>query len=522
MRSFAHRDRTDVLDPPGRAARGIPLPALLAICLPGVLPGCGGDGGPTEPEPAPEPTTGALRVSTGTSGVEPDPDGYTVLLDGDGESAAIGAADTLLLADLPEGEHSVELTNVQENCSLLEQGNPRTVTVVAADTASTHFAFSCPGRSAIEVTTSTVAGGLDGDGYRVAVDGEGERTIGTDEVDLFTGLASGEHTVDLSDLASGCSVEGANPRTVTAPANDTASVDFQVACGLRNRIAWSSDRGGNDDIHVMDPDGTNVEPLTANSADDTEPAVSPDGSLVAFASDRSGNWDIWVVEADGTNPRQVTSNLASDRSPAWSPDGDRIAFESDRGGSVDTREIWVIQVDGTAPGPVTDDEASDRRPAWSPDGSLIAFESDRDGPRDIWLVAPDGSGLTNLTQNPALDGSPAWSPDGYKIAFDRWTSESFEDVYTVCANGANSPEQVTDAGLGDFDPHWSPDGDRIVFTSVREGASFEVYVIDSDGLNPVNLTVRPDDDDWKPTWSPGSSGSGGFPTPPPECQLAAP
>lgn len=501
----------------------------MAVSLSLAAGACGGgEGGPTEPEPEPDPSpgpaTGTLEVSTATAGAEPDPDGYTVRVDGEGGSEAIGATDTLLFTDLAEGDHTVELTNVQANCSLLEEGNPRTITVPASDTVSTHFAFSCPGRAALEVTTSTVAGGLDPDGFRVAVDGEGERTIGTDDVDLFTGLASGEHTVELSGLESGCSVDGQNPRSVTAPVDDTAGVAFRITCGLRGRIVFASNRGeifeGPDDIYVVDEDGSNLDPLTSRSDHNGHPAVSPDGSLVAFESNRSGNMDIWVIEADGTDPRPVTTHLASDREPVWSPDGTRIAFTSDRGGG-DAREIWTVAVDGTLPEAVTDDGGSDWAPAWSPDGSRIAFESDRDGTDDIWLIAPDGTGLTNLTQSAADDRSPAWSPDGYKIAFDRRSTDIPGVIHTVCANGANQPEPVPDGPDDSFDPDWSPDGERIAFSNGSFEAS--VYIMDSDGSTPDRLTEEGRGNNVYPTWTPGgASGPGGIPTLPPECQQAAP
>src|SRR6184192_831360 len=45
--------------------------------------------------------------------------------------------------------------------------------------------------------------------------------------------------------------------------------------------------------------------------------------------------DIWVVDADGTNPRRLTMHLARDFSPRFSPDGKWIAFTSARTGNND-------------------------------------------------------------------------------------------------------------------------------------------------------------------------------------------
>src|SRR5688500_20332609 len=65
------------------------------------------------------------------------------------------------------------------------------------------------------------------------------------------------------------------------------------------------------------------------------PSVSPDGQWLAFDSDRNGNSDIYKVRTDGTGLEQLTHDAADDFRPMWSPDGRRIAFHSWRGGTRD-------------------------------------------------------------------------------------------------------------------------------------------------------------------------------------------
>ncbi len=66
--------------------------------------------------------------------------------------------------------------------------------------------------------------------------------------------------------------------------------------GSSDRICFSSDRTGNDNIWMMNPDGGDLVELTKNPAKDWEPTFSPDGRKVAFESDRSGNLDIWIID----------------------------------------------------------------------------------------------------------------------------------------------------------------------------------------------------------------------------------
>ncbi|HEM45750.1 MAG TPA: hypothetical protein ENO23_01770, partial [Alphaproteobacteria bacterium] len=294
------------------------VPALLALWLP-VLATCGGEGSPTQADAE---ATGALKASTATTGDDVDTDGYTVTV-GE-ESLAIGANDTLLVVDLAAGDHVVEISNLSSNCGVLGAGNLRNVSVTAGDTVSTHFSVGCSGRSALEVTTTTVAGGLDDDGFRLAVDGGPVRTIGTDDTETFLALASGDHTVELSGLATGCSVSGSNPRSVTLESDQIATTGFEVRCGLRNRILFRSDRNGGDDLWMMGADGSDPRLFFGRDGRDLSPAVSADGSRVVFVSEDSpgaDHFDIWVVEADGSNATKLgPGGPGSHFDPDFSPD----------------------------------------------------------------------------------------------------------------------------------------------------------------------------------------------------------
>ncbi len=55
--------------------------------------------------------------------------------------------------------------------------------------------------------------------------------------------------------------------------------------GENGKIAFVSDRDGNAEVYVMDPDGQNQTNLSNNGADDYEPAFSPDGSKIGFLAE---------------------------------------------------------------------------------------------------------------------------------------------------------------------------------------------------------------------------------------------
>ena len=173
-------------------------------------------------------TTGSLTVTTSTTGSNPDPDGYTVTVDG-GASKAIGTNGSVGFADLSAGDHSVALSGVAANCSA-SGGTSRTVTVPAGGTASTTFAVSCAATTGnLTVTTNTTGSNLDPDGYTVVVDGSQSQAIGINTSVTFSGLSPGNHSVQLNGLAQNCTVSS-NPRTVSITAGTTATTTFTVSC----------------------------------------------------------------------------------------------------------------------------------------------------------------------------------------------------------------------------------------------------------------------------------------------------
>ena len=196
-----------------------------------------------------------------------------------------------------------------------------------------------------------------------------------------------------------------------------ASAAYTVAAPVlaSGQFASCLHRDGNEEIYLMNADGSGQTDLTNNPADDSGSRLAARTVPGSPSSPtRDGNYEIYVMNADGSGQTRLTNNPADDDYPAWSPDGTKIAFTSDRDGN---DEIYVMNADGSGQTRLTNNPADDQYPAWSPDGKKIAFDSDRDGNYEIYVMNADGSGQTQLTNNPANDKYPAWSPDGKKIAF---------------------------------------------------------------------------------------------------------
>ena len=270
---------------------------------------------------------------------------------------------------------------------------------------------------------------------------------------------------DLASLGlSTCGGSGPAPTAVptTVPTAVPTTIPTIVP-QTHSRIVFASNRDGNDEIYVMNPDGSGQTRLTDNSAADGSPSWSPDGHRIVFHSGRDGNADIYVMNADGSGQTRLTDNRAADGSPSWSPDGHRIAFTSTRD---ENYNIYVMNADGSDQTRLTNNPAWDFSPSWSPDGRRIAFTSNRDENYNIYVMNADGSDQTRLTNNPAWDFSPSWSPDGRRIAFIS-TRDGNPEIYVMNADGSDQM-RLTDNPASDSRPSWSPDGCRIVFQSNRD------------------------------------------------------
>jgi uncharacterized protein YjdB len=203
------------------------------------------------------PPLGALLVHTMTTGSQPDPDGYAVLLDSS-STYHLGTSDSVAFTTIA-GAHAVELTDHASNCILLD--NPRTVEVPVGDTGRVKFAVSCesPGDSLI-VTTTTTGADLDPNGYHVYVDefcdGEGcsdpawSASVGVNETVAFYPVPTGTHSIILIDVDANCTV-GQNPRSVTTSPGITTHVTFSVSCVQTGSVRVTTATTGAN----LDPDG---------------------------------------------------------------------------------------------------------------------------------------------------------------------------------------------------------------------------------------------------------------------------
>jgi Tol biopolymer transport system component len=212
------------------------------------------------------------------------------------------------------------------------------------------------------------------------------------------------------------------------------------------------------DIYIKHVDGTAMQQITSDPADDVQPKFSPDGELVAFSSNRSGNWDIWTVRRDGTELRRLTTFAGDEISPTWSPNGQMIAFTlwSPR---ARRWEVWTLDV--LNPG-VRRFLTYGMFPSWSPDGRKIAFQRARQrGTRwfSIWtvdLIDDEARHPTEVAYRPnSACIAPRWSPSGDALVY---AAVGNRTEWLADESGKPEPYAITKASLWVVNPHeWPTD-----------------------------------------------------------------
>lgn len=231
-----------------------------------------------------------------------------------------------------------------------------------------------------------------------------------------------------------------------------------------------------------------IVPVSSYQGDETDPALSPDGSRVAFSwngnPDRHQN--IYVKLLGEEKPLQLTDSRLYEFSPAWSPDGSRIAFARFFEG------LFMVSSLG-GPEEKLADIGRFSQPSldWSPDGNHIVF-SDRATASDPYrlhiLDVRDHSRRILATPDNTFmgDDNPRFSPDGRRVAFLRGTNYS-NDLY-VTVVGSGQTDRLTHDNRDIRGLAWSNDGEHLFFTSNRGGAyGLWRFSFSGQRITPYNL-----------------------------------
>ena len=245
------------------------------------------------------------------------------------------------------------------------------------------------------------------------------------------------------------------------------------------------------DIYVVGIEGGKASALTRGLAMDVQPRFSPDGKSISFTSDRGGGDNIWIMDRKGENLVQVTKeSFRLLNNAAWTPDSQyliaRKHFTSRR--SLGAGELWMYHRSGGS-GIRLNERKNDQQdlgePSVSPDGRYVyfsedvspggAFDYNRDPHSGIYAVRRldlENGGIETVISGTGGAARPQVSPSGKSLAFIRrigiktvlhianLETGALRQVYSEMGHDQQEAWAIFGVYPGFA---WTPDGQGLVF-----------------------------------------------------------
>ncbi len=243
------------------------------------------------------------------------------------------------------------------------------------------------------------------------------------------------------------------------------------------------------DLWLVGANGGEAKRLTVHEAYDYAPVWSPDGTRIAFTSDRYGNDDVFVLNLRNGTIQRLTFWTGRDRALGWTPDSKAVIIESSRDWEPYGAEAcaYVAPLNGGTPYRLHN--VPGIYVTLSPDGNTVAFVR-RDGSwwrkgyrgsasGDLWIHHLKERRFTRLTSDNVPDTQPMWSRDGKTLYFLSERDGTFNlwamDIAT------RSLKQLTRYR-----------GDGVRFPQIARNADLIAYEqgMDICTLNPVTGEIR--------------------------------
>ena len=204
------------------------------------------------------------------------------------------------------------------------------------------------------------------------------------------------------------------------------------------------------DIWVAEIDTGRCSRVTDNVAHDYHPVWFPGNEKLAFTSNRDGNDDIYTVPISGGVPARHTWHVNYDIALDVTPDGEHILFRGYR--TMYQPDLFVVDIHGGLPRPITNDTGVKREACYSSDGSEILVSRgssswtrrhyNGSGDTDLLKMNSDGSDIRWIERGyDGIDFWPCYGANDEEIYFvsDR---NGMENVFRIPANGGPA-EQLT-------------------------------------------------------------------------------
>lgn len=284
--------------------------------------------------------------------------------------------------------------------------------------------------------------------------------------------------------------------TVVFANEESPFVRFPAIDDSGNKIAFTYQG----DIWTVPVTGGRAYRITIHEAYESNPLFAPDGNKIAFVSNRFGNNDIFVVKSTGGRPERVTYNSSGDLISDWF--NDSLIFESGRNFRQVEWESEILEVSVKGGTPVRYFDSLGFEAVMSKDGRFVAFTKGEcrvareaykgSANKDIWLYNVKNKTYSRITTFDGQDFHPAW--DSLNNLYYISSKSGRYNIYSVKINsdGKVDGESKQLTNFKDNPVMWmsvSKDADLISF---EKGT--DIYTMDKSGNNVKKVDIQIDAD----------------------------
>lgn len=252
-----------------------------------------------------------------------------------------------------------------------------------------------------------------------------------------------------------------------------------------NKILFTSNRNGKEQLYMMNPDGTNIVQITNGKYSHSGGRWSPDAKQIVCNTEEkmsTAGISMAVMNSDGSNRRL----LGYGNQITWHPDGSKIIFSYWPGSEIGIYDIKLFSIEPNGNDRKVISEKYAGSHTFSPDGTHIAFSVELDSV--VRIAVLDYPQFENPHYiGPAGAILPNWSPNGNEITFSaREIPTEPGDIYIMNSDGSNQ-RRITNntSSMPYIDPRWSPGGDKIIFLAITVDGTHKwyLYMVNIDGTD---------------------------------------